>query len=357
MTHAEQIMTAVAHFTETQGCVEFSRDDVRRKIGVDTDTWLNGYTAIFQGMRIDQPGKAPAVGERFSGVICCVRHGYYVLTPKGKQLVLDFLGDDSIAAQRYPAIQTSRPQSTPQSLPAAKAHDVRLKIGRDMRIKTTIQNYHLPLREDQHHRYRSWEHCYSYFRETLPDKIGNYQDQAALQLGFYLASWGMYRGSSFLLRHAYTVHRGVIDLLAEDRFTPLWKYEFGTGNHDIKVIPLIMDAINGIKDAYKTFVPNQGSQQPTDTLVTKIILGTFGCLPACDRFFIDGFKKCGFPFPHLNRQFVHRISDFCAANFGELCAVQKEIQDITGFHYPMAKLVDMYFWQIGYDLDVQKAEQ
>jgi hypothetical protein len=226
-----------------------------------------------------------------------------------------------------------------------------------MKIKPIIRSYHLPVKEYQHHRYRSWEHCYNYFRELAPNKIGQDLDHAALQLGFYLASWGMYRGSSFLLQHAYTVHRGVIVLLAEDRFKPLWEHEFGTGHNDTKLLPLIMDAINAIKATYKPFVPNEGSQQPTDTLITKIILGTFGCLPACDRFFIDGFKKCDFPFSYLNQQFIQRISAFCTANSDELFEVQKEIKDLTGVHYPMMKLVDMYFWQIGYDLDVQRAEQ
>jgi hypothetical protein len=32
-----------------------------------------------------------------------------------------------------------------------------------------------------------------------------------------LASWGMYRGSSFLLQHAHTVHLGVIDLFVAPR--------------------------------------------------------------------------------------------------------------------------------------------
>lgn len=226
-----------------------------------------------------------------------------------------------------------------------------------MKIKSTIRSFYLPLIKDQHHRYRSWEHCYNYFRQLAPENIASKRDYAALQLGFYLASWGMYRGSSFLLQHAYTVHRGVIDLLAEDRFKPLWEHEYGTGYHDAKLRPLIMDAIIAIKATYKPFVTKEGSQQPTDTLVTKIILGTFGCLPACDRFFIDGFKKYNTPFSSLNQQFIQRISDFCAENFDEFSEVQKEIQDDTGFRYPMMKLVDMFFWQTGYDLDVQKTEQ
>ena len=34
---------------------------------------------------------------------------------------------------------------------------------------------------------------------------------AALELGFYLASWGMYRPSGFLLKRTYTIHETVVE--------------------------------------------------------------------------------------------------------------------------------------------------
>src|SRR5215471_11577824 len=84
----------------------------------------------------------------------------------------------------------------------------------------------------EHHRYRSWEHCFGYFRKAKPDGVLASLDHAALQLGFYLASWGMYRGSSFLLQHTYTVHKSVIVQLASMRFSLLWKREFGAEAND-----------------------------------------------------------------------------------------------------------------------------
>lgn len=69
---------------------------------------------------------------------------------------------------------------------------------------------------EEHHRYRSWELCYNYFHQNTIDAVALDRDRAALELGFYLASWGMYRGSSFLLQHAYTVHRGAIDVFVAE---------------------------------------------------------------------------------------------------------------------------------------------
>jgi hypothetical protein len=45
----------------------------------------------------------------------------------------------------------------------------------------------------------------------------------------------MYRGSSFLLQHAYTIHLGVIDQLVAPQFSVLWEQEFGAGDDDSKL--------------------------------------------------------------------------------------------------------------------------
>ena len=205
---------------------------------------------------------------------------------------------------------------------------------------------------DEHHRYRSWEHCYGYFRSTGLDGLAADRDHAALQLAFYLASWGMYR-NSFLLQHAYTVHRGVIDLIGNPRFTALWDADFGASETDDQFLPIIRELIDGVRQAYKPFAPAAGSAQPTDTLITKVILGTFGCLPACDRYFIDGFKSEGFKYSYLNDKFVGRVRGFCQANLADLQREQANVEERSGVRYPLMKLLDMYFWQIGFD-DAQR---
>jgi hypothetical protein len=224
-----------------------------------------------------------------------------------------------------------------------------------MNINQKIQAYHGSM-AGEHHRYRSWEHCYSYFRRVVPNAIASDQKHAALQLAFYLASWGMYRGSSFLLQHAYTIHLGVIDLLAAPRFSVLWDREFGASESDTELVPIILDAIDSVRTAYKPFAPTKDSQQPTDTLVTKVILGTFGCLPACDRYFINGFKDTGFSYSYLNGRFIERILEFSRINISKLREEQTRIKVNGGMHYPLMKLVDMYFWQIGFEKGTQNDE-
>jgi hypothetical protein len=218
-----------------------------------------------------------------------------------------------------------------------------------VQIARAIQAYHGEA--DEHHRYRSWEHCYSYFRHLTEQDLATNREYAALQLAFYLASWGMYRGSSFLLQHDYTVHRSVVEVLVNPRFEMLKNPTFGTGTGDLQLVPLVLELVATVKEAYVPFARRVGSGDPTDTLATKVILGTVGCLPACDRYFIDGFKSQGFQYSNLNRKSISKIVDFSQANAPELLSQQALLQETSGFRYPVMKLVDMYFWQLGYERD------
>jgi hypothetical protein len=217
-----------------------------------------------------------------------------------------------------------------------------------MSIHKKIQAFHTEM-AGEHHRYRSWEHCYVYFHKNTADVIAADRDHAALQLGFYLASWGMYRGSSCLLQYGYTVHRGVIDLFVAPRFCALRKREFGAADEDTKLVQLILEAASGIRETYRPFAPQSESRQASDTLVTKVILGTFGCLPACDRYFIGGWRSSGLEYSYVNSRFIERVLGFCRGHLVEFRDEQTRIEQEGGPRYPLMKLVDMYFWEIGYE--------
>jgi hypothetical protein len=107
----------------------------------------------------------------------------------------------------------------------------------------------------------------------------------------------MYRGSSFLLQRSYTIHVAVVERLAAPELAALWHTEVGTNASDAALVPTILFAVDAVREAYAPF------GAATDTLVTKVILGTLGCLPAVDRFFIDGFKKSGNKVLVLERPF------------------------------------------------------
>jgi hypothetical protein len=86
LPHAGKILDT-ARSLYKQGRSSFTRDDVRRYLNLTPEEWLNGYTAIFQGMRVDHPGGAPKVGERYQKVFRRISRGLYTLTEKGKGVI------------------------------------------------------------------------------------------------------------------------------------------------------------------------------------------------------------------------------------------------------------------------------
>ena len=215
-------------------------------------------------------------------------------------------------------------------------------------LDQTIRKYY-KCAKDPHSRFRSWDHCYGFFRKHRKNLL-QVEDAAALRLGFYLASWGMYRGSGFLLQYAYTVHKPIIHALtSSEEFLYLWQYAAGIHNKENKEI--MIEKIMGLVETVRRAYDDEFGEKPTDTLVTKILLGTVGCLPARDTYFGDGFKDQGFVYGSLNRGFVKRILQFCSDNQEKLQELQPKILDLDDLPYPLMKLVDMHFWQIGYDLN------
>lgn len=214
----------------------------------------------------------------------------------------------------------------------------------DLAIAEEIQQYHDRLMADPHDRFRSWEHCYTYF-------LGNPRDYdlASLHLAFYLASWGMYRGSSFLLQKDYRVHTEVVKELLKPEHAKLRNLGFddfhGAGAGD--TLDALFDLLNWIKGWYRDNTPaRRGPANVTDTLATKILMGTLGCTPAYDRFFIDGLKSRGLSFSYLNKTNFSKMIGFCARHRDAFETAQKGVS-AHGLEYPLMKIIDMYFWRLG----------
>lgn len=121
-----------------------------------------------------------------------------------------------------------------------------------------------------HDRLRSWDHCYRYFHSRTSQEIAHDLDHAALRLGFYLASWGMYRGSGFLIECDYTIHRDVIERLTTTRYDRLWQEEFGSGNNDADLLPIIQSAVAAVREGYEPYAREHGSRGARVCLVAAI---------------------------------------------------------------------------------------
>lgn len=187
-------------------------------------------------------------------------------------------------------------------------------------------------------RYASFDFCYSYFYSFYKrNKLQKLADEknlqmSCLQLGFYLASWGMMRGSSFLLEKSIRNYKNLIITIS--KMNPkLW--EIDIDKYDEENIKLLLNCKQQIIEALGK------ENKPSDTLVTKIMLGVFANIPAYDQYFRKSLKLHS-----ANKTSLLKIKKFYEEN--------KEIFDSykiytfdfltskeTDIIYTKAKLIDM----------------
>ena len=137
-------------------------------------------------------------------------------------------------------------------------------------IETIVNKFKSQSNPDD--RYTSFDYCYNYFRTT--NDITQDIEKSCLVLGFYLASWGMFRGSSFLLQKSVKHFEPTIRYISTlDK--SVW--EIDADNYDENNILTIIKIYNGIK----TRLINKDNSDLT--LITKILLGVFGFIPAFDN--------------------------------------------------------------------------
>lgn len=202
-----------------------------------------------------------------------------------------------------------------------------------------------------HGRYKSWEHCYNKFNKW--DDV----DNLAINLGFYLASWGMYRGSSFLLYNDYTVLNKIVEICKRYKNLRNLKIQ----NYTYKVIENIFNVAREIKEELQNIKKEtpkydrdiSESDMITQTLITKIILGVFGCVPAYDRYACRALKsiKLSDKFNINNFENFKKLVDYFAGYkdiFNNLRA-NKKFKNYTDM-----KFIDMYLFQKGIDLEKNK---
>jgi hypothetical protein len=196
-------------------------------------------------------------------------------------------------------------------------------------------------------RYASFDYCFNYFQQARDDEDTarladeDHLQQSCLQLGFYLASWGMMRGSSGLLKRSVAGLVPVVERIAIEPAS-IWKLDVDTCAEQADEVLALIDRVQN------AFLVG-GGFSASDTLVTKTILGVFGCVPALDRYFRIGFRK-----ESNTRPTLKAIGEYYRDNQAKIDAAQERVFTLdfatgveTERQYPKAKIIDMVFFQEG----------
>lgn len=239
---------------------------------------------------------------------------------------------------------TSQPTSKPQEKASPEHDQLNNNVHEvdEQLLNELINCGHMcieAIRSDNNHRYRSWEYCYQAFSEPCDfsrDRI----DYLSLHLAWYLGSWGMLR-NSFLQDKDYKIHIPVVETLMD----PKWKKLHGLPAEKFvqsALIDAIMDLASEIAACYQKYAGGT----PTNTLLTKILLGTMGCVPAYDRYFADAVRKTGIASGIFCKHSLSQLGKFYLEHSDEMEAL-RSLCPSEIVSYPPAKVIDMCFFGYG----------
>ena len=168
-----------------------------------------------------------------------------------------------------------------------------------------IKKYHSSMNAD-YTRYNSWILCFNAFKDNRhnPEK----EEYLCLHLACFLASWGMLRNSA-LMNYDYLVHKQLVKEIRNSKYDKLY-------SQDELDIDLVFELSDKIKECYPKSFSNSNSGKPSDTFITKIIMGIFGCVPAYTHFAVMIFRL---PFSHYFSSFLGSVG--CGNTVCSLCQI------------------------------------
>lgn len=216
--------------------------------------------------------------------------------------------------------------------------------------------------EDVKHRFATYDFCHSYFVKNRKELLSSRMEESCIRLWSFLGSWGMLRGSSQLLKENSPASlKPVIECIAN---TPEEIWNIDVEQYEEKQ----QDLIKLYKSIEKALIEGSSKKdcdgkplktfKPTCTLITKIMMGVFGIVPAFDTFFCRTFGDYRFDEKALNS-----IYEFYKTNKDAIDAIKIPVMDfdgkaIPGLYYKKAKLIDMYGFTSGeHSAEKAKAEK
>ena len=167
----------------------------------------------------------------------------------------------------------------------------------------------------------------------------------------------MYRGSCFILQKDYKVLTPIVEKILKPEYDCL----FGVACADVrnsdvwKQLKKLSDCISAHFQPIRDEVAGRKvASSVSPVLITKILMGTLGCVPAYDRFFEEGARHLGLKEKSYKKNSLLELAKFYEAHNDRLEEARRGMQT-DDLIYPQMKLLDMGFWQVGFEKDAGSA--
>ncbi len=212
----------------------------------------------------------------------------------------------------------------------------------DKELDEAINKYKYDF-EKNYSREKSWNLCYEAFRQFRRMKrIGEEEKKnASLELCAYLASFGMYRNSA-LLAINYMGFLEIMPILFDKKYYCLDSLDVEVCCNNISIVCELKEDLKREMNRIKE--KSHGSKGITDTLVSKIIMGAYGCTVAYD----DNVRKA---LSELRQKEIVKFTSFRHESLEELYnlynsnIVNKEF--VKGDSLTPMRKIDICLWYYG----------
>lgn len=195
----------------------------------------------------------------------------------------------------------------------------------------------------------SFDYCFNYFqafrdRDAISEIAApQHLELSCLHLGYYLASWGMLRGSTILHTKSYRFFEAIVRAISTE---PLTSWDIDADGYTDDGVSTLIDTRDNLAAALTAKPLHGTSRAPTNTLLTKVMLGVFGSVPAFDTFFLRGFRAVTGERGAFNRKSLKTIGVFYKTNAEMIDAQHISTIDAisgrpTSRRYTRAKIIDM----------------
>lgn len=214
-----------------------------------------------------------------------------------------------------------------------------------------------------HGRLKSWETCYLFFKQNCsvlssashPQYLSTL-NQAQLHLGFYLASFGMYRNQALLNCDSSVFKYLIINLFSVPR-------EHFYEHNYLCSLKEIQQLSNAVKTSLqKSLEEDEIYTNCSNTLITKILMGIFGCVPAYDTYFSKSIRKLACEGKAKNIQVFSSLTGqwndkgyIALLNLANDPEVRRFIEahrphfyNDKNIEYPLMRCIDLILWFDGF---------
>ncbi len=179
----------------------------------------------------------------------------------------------------------------------------------------------------------AWYDLNEAFRnESLPT------DEKAKELFIFLANWGMVARGSFLMKHTWRILKSVVEILQKSEYKELRNPEIEKIEKNIDLIIQLRDEID---KSLKTYHDNKTVSY---TLISKILLGTLGCIVAYDRNVKQTLSESEIAFPYFNKKSISALCEYYIQNKTDFENLRKKVENRTNKKCPPFKLLDLVLW-------------